>query len=319
MYYLQNSTHSVFSLSAEGTLAFVPGVPGRRSLVWVDPDGGVEPILEQDEIDAYSRLGGSLSLSPDGSSVLVGGGGDIVEIELDRKLPRRITFGDGNDIRPYWTDGSARVFYNSNRDTRWSVWAASTSGAGEPELILQIEQNIFLTSVGPSGELLLEVRSEGRLQDVMLYEPGQEPRFLVQSQFDEFQGAFSNDGRWIAYVSNVTGRNEVYVINKEGGAPMQVSVGGGMAPKWGPTGTTLYYRRGRGVHRFMLGEDGRPTGEPEAVFNAPNLLTQANYDFTPDESRMLAVQLDDEAIADEIRIITNFFDRIEAVAGPGTQ
>ena len=65
--------------------------------------------------------------------------------------------------------------------------------------------------------------------------------------------------------------------------------------------------------------DGRSVGEPRAIFVAPRLDRGSGYDFSADGSRMLAIQEDEGAILDEIRVITNFFDELRRVVGPGSR
>jgi hypothetical protein len=132
-------------------------------------------------------------------------------------------------------------------------------------------------------------------------------------------GAFSADGRFVAYVSDISGRDEIYVISSsDGGQPVQITTGGGQAPKWGPLGTSLYYRVGRSIMRIPMA-DGRPKDEPERVFKGPTLNGGRMYSLSPDETRLLAIETPEAAIRDEIRVITNFFDRVREVAGPGSR
>ena len=141
----------------------------------------------------------------------------------------------------------------------------------------------------------------------------------MSTRYQEGGGAFSTDGKWVAYQSDVSGRYEVYVISSTGdGQSVQVSSGGGRAPKWGPLGTSLYYRVGRSIVRIQMA-DGRPIGEPERVFKGPTLDRGSTFSLSPDETKVLAVEVGEEAIRHEIRIITNFFDRIRKVAGPGSR
>jgi hypothetical protein len=124
---------------------------------------------------------------------------------------------------------------------------------------------------------------------------------------NENTGAFSIDGEWVAYDSDLSGRHEVYLTRADGtGTPIQVSVGGGEAPRFGRNGTTLYYRQHRMVFRVGFRE-GRPLGKAIAVFEAPNVGIGTSYDINADETRMIAVQVDEDAIP---RVITNFFDVI---------
>ncbi len=85
--------------------------------------------------------------------------------------------------------------------------------------------------------------------------------------------------------------------------------------EFGRSGDTLYFRRHRNVLRVGV-EDGRPVGEAVDVFDAPNLATADSYDISADETRMVALQLDDDAIPTELRVVTNFFEVIRAACEP---
>ena len=110
----------------------------------------------------------------------------------------------------------------------------------------------------------------------------------------------------------------MYIIPVSGrGVPAQVTSGGGSATKWSRDGAALFYRQGRFIMRVAV-EDGRPVGDAAPVFAAPNLTSGSpDYDLDPDGQSMLAVQVSEEAIPREIRIVTNFFDEIRRVAGDG--
>ena len=314
VFHLGNSTRSVFALSEEGTMVYAPASMGGRRLVWVDAGGDVELIVDQEQVNG-AALGGNVVLSPDGTLVLTGGGGDPVVVDVERKLPRRIQ-GEGNDLSVVWSPDGSRVFYSSNRDTRWSVWAVDLNAGAEPELILQREENVTPRSIARNGDLLVRENRLGFGTDLLIMAASGDVRPLATTSANEDLGVFSVDGNWVAYDSDISGRLEVYVTRADGsGSPIQVSTDGGQAPKFGRSGRTLYFRRHRTILKVGF-EDGRPVGEAVEVFAAPNLAIGASYDVSADETRMVAVQLDDDAIPTELRVITNFFDVVRAACNP---
>ncbi|HEX2837777.1 MAG TPA: protein kinase [Phycisphaerales bacterium] len=316
--HLGGATRCVFDVSDDGTLAYVPADSSNPRLVWVDAKGIVEQVMNGDNASGF-RIGGNVAISPDGTQALVGGGGDIAVIDLKRGIPRRITFDQGNNVSPIWSSDGSRVFFSSNRKDRWAVWSVAASGAGSPELVYTGENSTYVTSVSPDGLLCVDERTVDTGSNILIIEPGGTARPLVKTRYREGQGAFSTDGRWVAYQSDISGRDEIYVIQSSGdGQPVQVSSGGGRAPKWGPLGTSLYYRVGRSIVRIQM-TDGRTRGEPERVFTGPILDRGSTYSILPDETKVLAVEIGVEAIRDEVRIITNFFERIREVAGPGSR
>jgi serine/threonine-protein kinase len=316
--HLGNATRCVFDVSDDGTLAYVPAEPANPRLVWVDADGTVEIVLDND-ISSGFRMGGNVEISPDGTRAVIGGGGDIAVVDLARGIPRRITFDQGNNLFPIWSPDGSRVLFNSNREDRWAVWSVAATGLGQPELVYKGENSTWVESISPDGRLCIHERTSDAGVNIWIIEPDGEARALVHTSYNEHAGTFSTDGRWVAFESDISGRDEIYVIQAAGdGQPIQITAGGGGEPKWGPLGKALYYRVGRSIMRVRM-KDGRPAGEPERVFEGPTLNGGATYCLSPDETRVLAVEFAEEAIRDEIRIITNFFDRIREVAGPGSR
>jgi Tol biopolymer transport system component len=315
--HLGNATRCVFDVSDDGTLAYVPAEPANPRLVWINADGTVETVLEQDDSLGFF-FGGNLAVSPDGTQALIGTQ-DIAVIDLTRRIPRRLTYDQANDFGPVWSSDGSKVYFNSNREDRWAVWSVAATGVGDPELVYKSENSIYVNSAGPNGLLCFNETTSDAGDDLWIIEPGGKARPLVRTRFDEHSGAFSADGRFVAYVSDISGRDEIYVISSsDGGQPVQITTGGGQAPKWGPLGTSLYYRVGRSIMRIPMA-DGRPKDEPERVFKGPTLNGGRMYSLSPDETRLLAIETPEAAIRDEIRVITNFFDRVREVAGPGSR
>lgn len=317
VHHLGNATRSVFALSDNGVMSYVPAVSDSRRLVRVEPDGLTRTILNQSVVDGYASLGANIAISHDGSQALTGGGGDILLIDLERGIPRRITFHEQNDRFPAWSHDETHVYFMSNREERWKIWAIPTDRSAPPEVLIEQEHNLMRFSVGPSGEVIFEVQHPVTNSDIWVRDPDGKQRPLLQTQYAESTPHISPDGRFIAYTSNVSGIDEVYIIEASGrGVPVQVTSGGGTSPKWPRHSRVLMYRKGRAIMRVGI-EDGRPVGDAARVFASPNLIGDAAYDLDPDGQSMLAIQVDADAIPREIRVITNFFDEIRRVAGDG--
>jgi serine/threonine-protein kinase len=316
--HLGNATRCVFDVSDKGTLAYVPSEPATPRLAWISADGTIKNVLDAKDTTGF-EMGGNIAISPDGTQALVGGGGDIAVIDLQRGIPRRITFDAGNNLSPVWSADGSRVLFSSNRQERWAVWSAAASGTAAPELVYKGKNSCDINSVSPDGQLCVVERTADTGNNLWIVDAAGTAKPLVQTRFDEKAGMFSNDGKWVAYESNISGRVEIYVISTTGDAqPVQISFGGGRAPKWGPLGTSLYYRTGRSIARIPM-DKGRPAGDAQRVFAGPILERGQSYCLSPDEKQLLAVVVAEESIGREVRIITNFFDRLREVAGPGSR
>jgi len=314
---LSQMTRSIFDVSAGGTLAYVPIESDGNRLVWVDSQGTTEPVLDQSDID-YFLLDRKVLISPDGTSVLLGGGGEISVLDLSTGLCRQITDSDGNKFAEGWAPDGSRVYFTSNKDKRWSIWAVGLEANAKEEMIFQSEGDVFNVGIAEDGTIVTSARLDGQY-DLLVVRPDGTERWLTQTPESEDRPVLSPDGRWVAFARQVTGIGEVFVVDISGESPpVQISRGGGSDPKWSIDGTALAFRRGRGVARVSFA-DGRSVGEAIAVFDAPRLNLGSGYDFSADGSRMLAIQQDEGAVLDEIRVITRIFDEVRRVAGPGSR
>jgi len=304
---LGNATRSVFDLSANGTLAYVPRADQTSRLVWVDPDGSVEVVIESVDLEEFANLTGSIDLSPDGRRALVGGGGNVVEIDLRRGLPTPLT-RVGNNLRPFYIGESGRIGFTSNREQGWGLWTKSPGADAELEFL----GGAFIydaDDVPGGGFIYVDDR------DIYTADADGNTAPLIATPAEERSPAVSPDGRWVAYQSNASGSREIYVVPLDRSRPPgRVTTSGGQAPQWSDDGSSLYYRRGRSVMRVSM-DGASPVGDPESVFPAEYLERGTGYAVNADGSRMLAIQGSADALQDEIRIITNFFDEIERVTG----
>jgi Tol biopolymer transport system component len=165
--------------------------------------------------------------------------------------------------------------------------------------------------------MVFSVTAPATRGDLWLQEATGEQRVLLQTDFNEGQPALSPDGSLLAYVLDVSGIDEVYLLPASGkGTPTQISSEGGIFPKWSKDGRTLLYREGRTIQAMTI-DQGRPTGAPFQRFSAKNLASDGSYALAPDGDSLLAVQLGEGAIPREIRVITDFFGEIERASKAG--
>ena len=170
------------------------------------------------------------------------GGFDSWLKRLDTGLRSRLTFDDAHEKMPVWEPGGGNVTYLSDRNGNFDVWSKAADGTGTPELVLDLEENIYGIRWSPDGEWLLLWTAE---MDILGYRPGGdgEPTRLLAEPYDELDPAISPDGRWIAYASNETGTNEVYVrpFPDVSAGQWQVSSRAARYPRWANGGGALYF------------------------------------------------------------------------------
>ncbi|HXY70399.1 MAG TPA: protein kinase [Gemmatimonadales bacterium] len=234
--------------SPAGTLVYVrgSGSSAENTAVRVSRDG-VELVVDS----AWHGSFASLALSPDGrraavSSGATNGGLNIWVKQLDRGPATRLTFS-GKDRRPAWSpDGRTVAFV---RDTTGAslVIAHAADGSGPDRRLARLDRTAQEIDWTRDGKWLVLRTDNGApgAGDIVGVRVGGDttPVSLVASPFTELHPAVSPDGRWLAYTSNESGANEVYVrpFPDTQGARWQVSNGGGDEPRWSPDGRELYY------------------------------------------------------------------------------
>ena len=228
-----------------GTLAYLP--PERpaddRRLVWVDREGRAEPLPLPPGAYAHPRI------SPDGRRVAawVSAGGEPHLVVLDLTSGR--TSNPGPGARPVWTPDGKRLTYDLEADGRDNLYWRSPSGDDVPERLTSGRFPQFAESWSTDGRFLVLTESGSTTgRDVWVMSAGDRAlRPLLRTAAGEGGAAISPDGRWLAYVSNETGRDEVYVAPFPGmGGRWQVSEGGGREPAWSRDGRELFFRNARG-------------------------------------------------------------------------
>ena len=311
-----------YAVSSTGTLVY-RGSRARSSdhLVWVSRDGRVERI--SDTPGAYSIP----ALSPDGKQVAleVAGVGpqEVWIFDLERQTLTRLTFGGGS--HPVWNPVENRIAYVAT--DRAIVWKPA-DGTGEAGTLFPGVSTISLpTSWSADGRRLYfqTYRSRNRMDIAVLDldDPG-EPTYLIESPFRDSGSVISPDGRWLAYVSNETGRLEVYVRPGDGSAGRwQISSSGGSEPRWSRQGNELYFRRGdEMMASAILAEDGFRAGASETLFELPMQRAapnRTNYDVAADGRFLMVQGPSAEDVPESLRLVTNWHQELLTLAPPREQ
>jgi Tol biopolymer transport system component len=176
---------------------------------------------------------------------------DIWIIDLARAgTPQRITDHPAREFDPVWSPDGKQVAFTSDRTgEKNSLYARSSSGSGDDQLLVKSETLITTPDWSRDDVIMFSERGSATQSDLwLLSHPGDGKRSVfLQTAYDELAAAFSPDGRWIAYESNKSGRNEVYARPFPVREPVvPISRDGGRAPRW----------RGDGRELFFLAPDG---------------------------------------------------------------
>ncbi len=241
---IQANGLDAFSVSGTGVLAYRPRGENLRQLVWFDRAGNPTGTLGAPDDDALADP----ALAQDGGRVAITrwaqGNIDVWLFDAARGLTRS-TFDTAMDMIPVWSPDGSRIAFASNRNGTEDLFQKSASAGGDEQALLVTPRNTDPRDWSPDGRFLLYTEEgETTASDIwaLPLDGKPAPMPVAQSQFDEAQGQFSPDGRWIAYASNETGRYEIWVQPFPAtGTRWQVSLDGGSFPRWQRDGSELFF------------------------------------------------------------------------------
>ncbi|HET9386257.1 MAG TPA: protein kinase [Gemmatimonadales bacterium] len=308
--------HSAFSASDTGVLAHRPGTLPRRQLVWVDRTGEVTGVVKAPDDKSLA----SPQLAPDERRVAVSrgvqGNFDVWLAEVGRAFETKLTFDPNIDQGSVWSPDGSRLVFQSNRTGVWELFEkpVNKTAADRPlAMATPDKQDKSVVDWSRDGRFLLYAAHDPKagtdetdLWALPLTGDGK-PFPVVQTRFQERNGQFSPDGRWIAYVSNETGSDEVYIQPFPGpGGKIQVSNSGGTDPRWRRDGRELFFVAADGKLMAVpieITADGQTLnpGAPMALFQtrlatggniAIGWLTRPQYAVASDGRFLMNVAVD---------------------------
>ncbi len=307
---LENISKAV--VTDDGSLFYVPASKRNKKLVWVDRTGVARPLMEQTHHNyLWPRI------SPDGNRLAFGEDQVLWIYDMKRRTRTRFTT-EGMNGEPIWTPDGKRLTFWSNTeraDDNRLLWKAA-DGSGQAELLMEEKLQTYPGSWSPDGQTVVFYGARpGGQSDIWVLPLGAKPQAIINTRFVERVPMFSPDGRWLAYVSDESGRREVYVqpypaLDKR----WLISNDGGNEPTWRGDGKELFYRNG---HKMMsVSIETEPefrAGPPQVLFEAEYDLhpfDDRNYDVTQDGQRFVMIQ--SEGLTDdvEIHVALNWFHEL---------
>jgi Tol biopolymer transport system component len=300
-----------FTFSNTGRLVYQSSEAIRRSrLTWFDLDG--KELGQVGEAAAFFTV----AISPDSQRVVatvLGNQNARPEVrlyDLERGVGTRFTFGDQGANFPVWSPDGREIAYG---DPGSGIRVKPSDGGSEGRLVLKLVTNVWALGWSPDGKrMLLRIQnaSGGVDLDDFPLEGDAKPRKLFATDPSEFvNGAISPDGKWLLYVSNETGRQEIYVAPyPDLGEKRQVSTSGGTGGRWLGSRSILYVQPSDGkLFAVDFDEQGNSLrmGAPRSLFGN-KVPPRGPYDVTRDGKRILfAVPVDDSSSA-QIRFVSDW-------------
>jgi serine/threonine-protein kinase len=323
-----------------GAILYRTGVSGGvPAPVWVDRNGLSTPV-DDDWRGHYE----SPALSPDGTRLAVDSAGSLICV---KRLPagpcQRLTFDGSTNHRPVWSpDGSTIVYASNSAGTErydLDLYRISSDGSDDPELVWDVDAGTAQAIWTPDGEALIyrtavagasaQARIGAGDGDIFWFRLGEDSEATTfrATESTERTPDLSPDGRWLAYATDRSGRNEVVVRSfPAGDALLQVSTAGGVGPMWSHDGDELFFvsRTGMFTVASVTGSpDGLDVGEPEELFPFTGRFVfnqnHRNYDISADGERFVMVEyprsMDAQPV--ELVLIQRWLDRVVARLGEG--
>jgi len=301
------------TISTSGHLVYTRPGAGGQQMVWVNSDG-----VEQGQVGSLDQLG-SAAVSPDGTMVVASQGQpyDLWVYPLSGEAPRRLTFGDGDFDQPAWSGDGRAVWMTSGNGAGSDLYRISADGTGSPELVYDADNAIFWPVTVPGGRWVVFYEDRGEaFRDIRaMDENDRTPIDIVATSANERAPALSHDERFLAYISDATGTDEVYVTRfPSGEGRWSVSSGGGWEPLWSPDGSRLYFRTQNSymVATVETDEGFRVTAVDELFPVGPYVTNQntRRWVFPPEGDRFLMIR--GNPPAPELQIMLNAAQEISA-------
>ena len=317
--------YGFFSVSPAGILVYRSSQSaGSNEMVWVNRAGQKVGTIGQPDVFTNPAL------SPDGTRVAVGVGqqpnADIWVYDLKRGTASRLTFNSAYDVNPAWSADGSEVLFSSTRNGSWGIFQKAADGLGSTQVVFQQKtQNAALDDITADGRYAISDTANGVTQSQLFGLPlfgDRKPFPYVQGNFGAASARFSPNGHFVAYSSNESGRDEIYVQTfPQRTGRWEISTAGGVMPMWRHDGKELYYLAPD--EKLMAVEvntssGGFQAGIPKELFQAslvPLSYWRNLYVPSSDGQRFLMITPATQAKPEPITVVVNWAELLKRGSG----
>ena len=325
---------SAFDFSQSGVFVYDSGgLKSQATVQWLERSGKLQPLLSTPS--SYKEL----RFSPDGKRLALvvdeAANPDLWVYDVERGTMTRLTFGGANE-GPVWGPGGQYLAYHSGQGL--GLWWIRADGSGKPQPLIESRRMQAVTSVNASYVAFEETSPAadediwtGSLEGAASDHPkAGKPEPFLRTPASEGLAAFSPDGRWLAYTSDESGSNQVYVrpfrpvAPAESGGKWQISTEGGAFPIWSPNRRELFYiSRDRKIMVTNYSTNGDLFSSDKPVLwcdfqVATNVqvvrLVPGTIDLAPDGKRfavIVPVRAEYQKPQTHVNVLFNFFDELQ--------
>jgi dipeptidyl aminopeptidase/acylaminoacyl peptidase len=303
------------SVAGDGTLLYREEEPVLQQLVWRDRGGKKVGVIGRPQ-----RVIRHPALSPDGSRVAVRAleneNYDIWIHDVAQPLKIRLSFHPANEQRPAWTSSGDKIAFSSDRNGNHDIFIKSADASGEAELLMATPVAEFDTDWSMDGQYVVGDDMDGDIWYVRAKEgaTGYQKETFHGTQFREIAPKLSPNGIFLAYESDESGQQEVYVRPfPEGNGKWPVSTRGGRSARWRQDGSELFYLEGDSLMAVSVATS--PTFSKGRATRLFDLLDTAGvdhpghtYDVSADGQRFVFVESLEESPPPLIRVVQNWYE-----------
>ena len=301
-----------FSAAESGVVAYLEPSDAIQQLTWRDRKGKI--------VGTFGETGrfSNLDLSPDGTRLALSartglpGNWDIWIADLRTGNFDRLTTHPASEFDARWSprDGNSVAFISARVPGRWSAFRRPSNGSHADELLVHAESSVYVSDWTPDGQSVLYTNDS---EDLFVHplDGARKPFTLRRTEGRKETAVFSPDGRWIAYISDKSGRREIYArAFPSGEVEFKVSRDGGRAPRWSADGREIFFLSPEATMMAVRVETAKEfkAAAPEELFKTPLSQNQFPYAVARDGRFLMPMPID-TVVARQITILLNWLPR----------